>query len=146
MAAANKTYLKKTQQEVVVKVEGDATNNVATIDLDVDLVASTEAAGAAGTQVVNIVGMQWTGAAGGVITIQRNTTVVAILQANSAGELDFGGQMMTPENTNNTSDIVVTISGAAAQCWLRLRKSAGYNTKIQPEQYGIYDDTTSTSA
>lgn len=146
MAAANKTYLKKTQQEVVVKIQGDATNSDATIDLDIDLVASTETAGSAGTQVVNIVGLQWTGAANGVVTITRNSVVIAVLQANASGELDFGGQMMTPENTQNTQDIVVTISGAAAQCWLRLRKSAGYNTKIQPEQYGIYDDQTSISA
>lgn len=142
--AVTKTVLKKTQTEAIVKVAGTAT--AATIDLDVDIVATSEAAGTAGTQLVNISTVQWTGAAGGVITITRNSVVIMTLQANAAGCLDMTGQEMIPDSVENDSDIVVTISGAQAECWLRLRKVAGYNTKIQPEQYGIYDDETSTSA
>lgn len=142
--AVNKTVLKKTQTEAVVKVAGTADS--ATIDLDVDLVAATELAGTAGSQLVNITSLQWAGASGGTITITRNSVVIATLQANAAGELDFGGQMMVPDTVENDQNIVVTISGAQAECWMRLRKAAGYNTKIQPEQYGIYDDQTSISA
>ena len=138
------TILKKTQTEAIVKVAGTAA--AGTIDLDVDLVASTESAGTAGTQLVNISAVQWTGAAGGIITISRNSVVIMTLQANASGNLDMTGQEMIPDSVENDSDIVVTISGAQAECWLRLRKVAGYNTKIQPEQYGIYDDETSTSA
>jgi hypothetical protein len=142
--AVTKTVLKKTQTEAVVKVAGTADS--ATIDLDVDLVAATELAGTAGSQLVNITSLQWAGASGGTITITRNSVVIATLQANAAGELDFGGQMMVPDTVENDQNIVVTISGAQAECWMRLRKAAGYNTKIQPEQYGIYDDQTSISA
>jgi len=138
------TILKKTQTEAIVKVAGTAA--AGTIDLDVDLVASTESAGTAGTQLVNISAVQWTGAAGGVITITRGSVVIMTLQANASGNFDMTGQEMIPDSVENDSDIVVTISGAQAECWLRLRKVAGYNTKIQPEQYGIYDDETSTSA
>lgn len=142
--AVNKTVLKATQLEAVVKVEGTAA--AATIDLDVDLVASTEAAGTAGTQLVNIAGVMWTGASGGQIQITRDSVIIATLQAAPAGYLDFAGQSMINDNIENDQNIVVTISGAQAECWLKLRKVAGYNTKVQPEQYGIYDDVTSTTA
>lgn len=142
--ATAKTVLKKTQTEAIVKVAGSGAAE--TIDLDVDIVASTETAGSAGTQEVQITGVTWTGAAGGVITITRNSVTIMTLQANNQGHIDFLQSGMFPDNVENDQNIVVTISGAQAECWLRLRKSAGYNTKIQPEQYGIYDDQTSTSA
>ena len=34
--------------------------------------------------------------------------------------------MFPPESTENTSNIVVTISGGQAECWIRLRKVSGY--------------------
>lgn len=143
--AVVKTVLKKTQTEAVVKVQGTAA--AATIDLDVDLVASTEAAGTAGTQEVQITGVTWSGASSGVVTITRNSvTIMTLLCTGGPGHLDFTGEEMIPDSIENDQNIVVTISGAQAECWLRLRKSAGYNTKIQPEQFGIYDDQTSTSA
>lgn len=142
--AVNKTVLKATQLEAVVKVEGTAA--AATIDLDVDLVAATEAAGTAGSQLVNIAGVMWTGATGAQIQITRDGVIIATLQAAPAGYLDFAGQSMINDNIENDQNIVVTISGAQAECWLKLRKVAGYNTKIQPEQFGAYDDPTSTTA
>lgn len=142
--AVTKTVLKKTQLESIVKVAGTAA--AATIDLDVDLVADSEAAGTSGTQRVNIVGVVWTGASGGVITITRNSVVIMTLQAAPFGVIDFSGQQMISDSIENDEDVVVTISGAQAECWLRLRKVAGYNTKIQPEQFGSYDDPTSTTA
>jgi hypothetical protein len=62
------------------------------------------------------------------------------LQANAAGALYFDGQTMIPENIEEASDIVVTISGAQAECWLKLRKVSGYKTTIEPEQFGPYDN------
>jgi len=138
-----KTILKNTNQESVVKVAGTAA--AATIDLDVDLIANTQDK-SGDTQTVNIVGLVWTGATDGIISITRNNVVVATLQSNAAGALDFAGQQMIPETVNNTSDIVVTISGAQAECWLRLRKVDGYATKVETATYGSYDDETRVGA
>ena len=141
--AVVKTVLKNVNQEAVVKVAGTA--DAATIDLSTDLVASTQALDG-NTQTVNIVGLVWTGAANGIITITRNSVVIATLQANAAGALDFAGQQMIPETIGNTQDIVVTISGAQAECWLRLRKVSGYATKVEYATYGSYDDETRVGA
>lgn len=68
------------------------------------------------------------------------------LQANAAGMLYFDGQTMPPESIEDSSDVVVTISGAQAECWLKLRKTAGYKTTIEPEQFGHYDDPSVAGA
>jgi hypothetical protein len=106
--AVTKTVLKNTNQESVVKVAGTAA--AATIDISTDLLASTQALDGA-TQTVNIIGLVWTGATDGIITITRNSVVITTLQANAAGMLFFDGQSMIPDTIQNTSDIVVTISG-----------------------------------
>lgn len=137
--AVTKTVLKNTNQESVVKVAGTAA--AATIDLSVDLLASTQALDGA-TQTVNIIGLVWTGATDGIITITRNSVVIATLQANAAGMLYFDGQSMIPDTIQNTSDIVVTISGAQAECWLRLRKVGGFATKVETAVFGSYDNET----
>lgn len=146
--AVTKTVLKKTQTEAVVKVAGTpASTPAATIDLDTDLVASTEAAGTAGTQEVQITGVTWSGVTGSSWSISRNGVVImSLLCTGGPGHLDFTGEEMIPDSIENDQDIVVTVAGGQAEVWLRLRKSAGYNTKIQPEQFGIYDDQTSTSS
>ena len=141
--AVAKTVLKNVNQETVVKVAGTAA--AATIDLDVDLLASTQAADGS-TQTVNIIGLVWTGATDGIIQVSRNSVVIATLQANAAGSLEFGGQAMIPETINNTSDIVVTISGAQAECWIRLRKVSGYKTKVEYSTYGAYEDESRVGA
>ena len=140
--AVVKTILKNTNTEAVVKVAGTA--QAATIDLDVDLLPATQAA--SGTQRVNIAGVTYTGAASGVITISRNSVVIMTLLANTNGNLDFTGQDMIPDSVGNDQDIVVTISGAQAECWLRLKKVEGYVSKIEPEQFGIYDNTAAAGS
>lgn len=137
--AVTKTVLKNTNQESVIKVAGTAA--AATIDLSVDLLASTQALDGA-TQTVNIIGLVWTGATDGIITITRNSVVITTLQANAAGMLYFDGQSMIPDTIQNTSDIVVTISGAQAECWLRLRKVGGFATKVETAVFGSYDNET----
>jgi hypothetical protein len=134
------TFLKKTHGEVVVKVAGTpATTPSSTINLTTDLLATGQEVDGA-TQTVNIVGVTWTGASASVVTITRNNVTVMTLQADAAGALEFGGQMMLPDTTSNTSPIVVTVSGTQAECWLRLRKVGGYKTRIEPDQFGIYDN------
>jgi hypothetical protein len=141
--AVTKTVLKNTNQESVVKVAGTAA--AATIDISSDLLASTQALDGA-TQTVNIVGLVWTGATDGIITITRNSVVIATLQANAAGMLYFDGQSMIPDTIQNTSDIVVTISGAQAECWLRLRKVGGFASKVETAVFGAYDDQTAVGS
>jgi hypothetical protein len=141
--AVTKTVLKNVNQETVIKVAGTAA--AATIDLQTDVLASTQELDGA-TQTVNIVGLIWTGAAGGIVEVSRNSVVIATLQANAAGALEFGGQAMIPETIQNTSDIVVTISGAQAECWIRVKKVSGYKTKVEYSTYGAYEDETRVGA
>lgn len=135
--AVVKTIMKKTHQEAIVKVAGTAA--AGTIDLSADLVAAGQALDG-DTQKVSITGVTWAGATNGVITITRNSIVIMTLQANAAGMLYFDGQSMVPDNIEEASDIVVTISEAQAECWLKLRKVSGYKTTIEPEQFGPYDN------
>lgn len=141
--AVTKTILKNTNQETVIKVAGTAAAE--TIVLDTDLVASTQVA-EGDTQTVNIVGLVWTGATDGIIQISRGGIIITTLQANAAGALEFAGQQMVPDSIANTSDIVVTISGAQAECWIRVRKISGYATKVETATYGAYDDETRVGA
>lgn len=142
--AVTKTVLKNTQQESIVKVAG--TDGSATVDLSVDLLmAAQELDGS--TQTVNIVGVMWSGATGGQIQITRNSTVVKTMVAESGDYHDYSGQDMCPETTENTSDVVVTISGAQAECWLKLRKVAGFKSKSgEYAQYGAYEDEARVGA
>lgn len=133
--AVVKTILKKTHQEAVVKVAGTAA--AGTVALATDLLPTGQALDG-GTQTVNIVSISWSGSAEGVITVTRNSVVIMTL--TSSGQLDFTGQAMIPDTIENTSDIVVTISGGQAECWMRLRKVGGYKTTVEPEQFGIYDN------
>lgn len=132
-----KTIVRKVHQEAVVKVAGTAA--AATIDLATDLVAAGQVA-TEGSQSVSIVGVSWSGAADGVITITRNSVVIMTLQSNSTNTLLFDGQTMPPDAINSTHNIVVTISGAQCECWLKLRKLSGYQTTVEPEQFGPYDN------
>ena len=141
--AVVKTILKNSEQEAVVKVQGTAGN--ATIDLSVDLLRSNQALDG-DTQSVSISGLQWSGATDGIISITRNSVVVATLQTTAAGALEMNGQMMIPDSTESTSDIVVTISGAQSELWMRLKKNSGYKTKVEPATYGAYDDPTRVGA
>jgi hypothetical protein len=141
--AVVKSILKNVAQEAVVKVSG--TNETATITLATDLLSVGQALDGA-TQSVVIAGVTWTGAIGGVVTITRDSVVVMTLQANAAGFLDFSGQCMIPDNTGATSDLAVAVSGAQAECWLRLRKVGGYKTMVENATYGSYDDPTRVGA
>lgn len=135
--AVTKTVLKNTNQESVVKVAGTAA--ASTIDLSVDLLAGTQALDGE-TQAVNIVGVQWVGLPNATITISRNGTNVLTLPGGGGDSLDFANGQGYAETTANTSDIVVTIAGAEAQCYLTLRKVSGYATKVETATFGAYDN------
>ena len=137
--AVTKTVLKSTDAEVVVKVAG--TDGSATISLATDTPAANQVVDGS-TQTVNITGLSWTGAANSQIQIVRNSVIVATVIGETAAQFDFAGQMMTPDTTQNTKDLVVTISGAQAECWIRLKKIGGYKSKIETAIFGSYDDPT----
>lgn len=129
------TILRKTPQKVAVKVAGGA--GADTIALATDLLHPTEVV--SGTPTVNILGLHWTGAANGVATITRDNTIIATLTGATAGELLFSDSEFT-DNVNNTSNIVVTISGGQMEVWMLLRKQSGYTSKIETAQFGSYDN------
>lgn len=135
---ATKRVLRLTQTEAVVKVDG-AVGSV-TIDLDVDLLLPNEEI--VGTPEVNIVAMQVSGKPDSVLSVARNSENLWDLQGVS-GEcvnlLEIGGVVDT---TNNTSDIVVTSSGAEGQLLLKLRKFKGYRPTIRPAETGNEDPVT----
>ena len=122
--ATVKTIFKKTYGEALVKVAGTASEE--TISLATDLLSTNSELEDGGTPTVNIAAVAWTGVPTGVITITRNSIIVMTLNAGASGFLDFGGQIFPPDPIENTSDIVVTISGGQAECWIRLRKVSGY--------------------
>ena len=142
--AVTKTVLKASEAEAVVKITG-AAGDTATISLAEDILAATQEAGN-GDQTVYISGLQWTGAVAGVATITRNSVIIATLNAGAAGALEMSGQMMIPDTTESTSDIVVTIAGGQTEVWLRLKKVDGYRTTVEYGKYGSYDDETIVGA
>lgn len=133
-----KQIVRNTHGEAVVKVYG-AASTTETINLATDLLNTGLILDGA-TQTVSITGVTWTGGADGIVTISRNSVATMTLQANAAGMLLFDGQTMPPDTTNSTFNIVVAISGAACECWLKLRKVSGYKTTIEPATFGSYDD------
>ena len=137
-----KSFLKISDSEAVIKITGVA-GDTDTITLDTDLLhGETQRPDDAIPPTVDITGMAWTGAVNGVIQIERNSEIIATLQAGAAGYLEFTGQYMTPDTTNNTYDIVVNITGGQSELWLRVRKVAGYKSTIEDGWYGSYDDPT----
>jgi len=136
--AVVKSFLKLTESESVVKVAGTA--GAATISLATDLLRSTEALTVGGTPTATIRTLTWSGAAAGVITITRNGVTVFTLLSAACGQLDFGGQFCVADNTEATSDIVVTISGGQAEVLLRVAKVTGYSSKIETSQFSVYDN------
>jgi hypothetical protein len=141
--AVVKTVLKKAHQEAVVKVAGTAA--AATISLASDLLHTNQALTSGGTPTVNIVGAHWTGAATSAITVVRGGVTILSIVADQPNNFDFEGLGFV-DTVGNTSDIVVTISGAEAAVYLRLRKIAGYDDKVETGIYGSYDDITRIGA
>ena len=135
--AVTKTILKNTNNETIIKIAGTADG--ATIDLQTDCLASTQEL-SGGTQTVNIAGVQWVALADASITITRNSTNILTLPGGGADSIDFAAGQGFVDTINNTSDIIVTIAGAEAQCYLVLRKVGGYATKVETAVFGAYDN------
>ena len=132
--AVTKTVLKLHQQEAVVKVAGTAAS--ATIDLDVDLLPSSQTVG---TPEVSIVGYHINAMSGATVTVTRNSVNVLTIPGPNVDTVQFNN-MGFSDDIENDQDISVTIAGAEAQLYLILRKTAGYNNKIETATYGAHDD------
>lgn len=98
------------------------------------------------TQRVNITALTWSGAANGVVAITRNGVTIATLQANSPNFLEFEGQDMVNDSVSNDQDITVTISGAQAECWIKMKKVSGWKGTLETAVYGSYDDPIAAGA
>lgn len=141
--AVTKTILKNTNNEAVVKIAGTADG--ATINLSTDLVATTQAVDGA-TQTVNIAGVHWVGLPNATITITRNSVNILTLPGGGADYMEFAAGAGFVDSIENTSNIIVNIAGAEAQCYLVLRKVSGYATKVETVVYGAYDDVSRVGA
>jgi hypothetical protein len=140
--AVTKTILKNTNQETIVKIGGTAGS--ATIDLQTDCLASTQALDGA-TQRVEICTAIVTGLLSSAVTIVRNSVPVLAFAGENSAIFDFEGQGFR-DNTEVTSDIVVNIAGAEAHVILTLRKTGGYATKVETATFGSYDDKTAVGS
>lgn len=141
--AVVKTVLKLSERDAVVKVAGDAGSQ--TIDLRTDLKRSNEFVNGQ-TQRVAISGVQWTGTIDAVVTVVRNDVTIMTLNCGASGSLEMQGQMMIPDDIQDDKDIVITITGTAAECWLRLKKTDGYTSGSESSVYGQYDDPNRVGA
>lgn len=134
--AVTKTILKLTERDAVVKVAGGAGS--ATVDLQTDLKRTNEVLGT--SQLVPITGVQWTGSVDAVVTIARNGVTIMTLNCAALGQLEMQGQMMVPDTIEQDKDITITVTGAAAEVWIRLKKTSGYTSGVETSVYGQYDN------
>ena len=134
--AVTKTILKNHNQATIVKVGGTAGS--ATIDLQTDLLAATQALDGA-TQTVNIASVTVTGLLGSGITVTRGGVPVLAFAPENSAKIQFNESGFV-DTQNNTDDLVVTVTGAEAHIILTLHKSAGYASKVETATYSIYDN------
>lgn len=129
---ANKRILRLTNTEALVKFDGSPGS--VTLNLATDLKLPTE--DIVGTPTVNITFMAVSGKLDSTVSISRGGVNLWDLQSNAStylNLLDIGG---TSDSTNNTADIVATISGAEGQLVMKVRKVSGYKTKIRSAENG----------
>ena len=128
-----KTLLRLTDKSASVKISDIAE----TITLAVDLKKANEVI--AGTPTVSLYRVYATGN----FDISRGSVVLKSTSGQML-DLDFS-QMECVDNSAATVDLVVT-PAAGVQVYLVLRKEGGYQSMIQPEQFGQYDNTASATA
>lgn len=138
----SKTVLNLTNTLAVVKVVGTDT-----INLNTDLLLPTEILDSSVTDEnplqgsqpmkVGIIGIQW--AATTATTITRDG--VELFNLPFSGTIDLSMGRAAVDYTKADKDIVVNNTGGGT-CIIYLRKAGGYLSKIEPEYFGQYDDTT----
>lgn len=151
MATTAAVVQKVTDSEAIVKVSGNTIGPV-TINIATDILAANQIVyPVGGTPVANIIGFQWAGDSGATYRIDRGSTRVATLLADNGNFLDFV-ELFPAENTNNTSNITVTIvktdgtTAVQGELWIRIRKVSGYASKIETAVYSVYDNLTAVGS
>jgi hypothetical protein len=143
MAATRTTIIRNTNQETIIKYEGSSVDTAATIDIST-LTATTQARNS-DTPTVNIVKFIASGLLTGGVTVVRNSVTILAAAPENAPVLDLT-QNGISDSVQNTSNIVITTTGAASTGYLVLRKLAGWSTKVEDATYGAYDDPTRVGA
>lgn len=143
MAATRTTIIRNTNLETIIKYEGSSTDTAATIDIST-LAATTQARNS-DTPTVNIVKFIATGLLTSGVQIVRNGVSVLAAAPENAPMIDLTQDRIS-DNIQNTSNIVITTTGAASTGYLVLRKIAGWNTKVETATYGAYDDESRVGA
>jgi len=143
MAATRTTIIRNTNLETIIKYEGSSTDTAATIDIST-LAATTQARNS-DTPTVNIVKFIATGLLTSGVQIVRNGVSVLAAAPENAPTIDLTQDRIS-DNIQNTSNIVITTTGAASTGYLVLRKIAGWNTKVETATYGAYDDESRVGA
>ena len=131
-----KRILKQTETLTVVKVWG--TNITETISLNSDLLSSTMTIDGTPRANIAFVTCYTDPNPTDKVTITRNSVPVLILYG--VDQIDFSGNFGISEDTENASNLVITITGSGG-VYLNLRKVSGYASKIETAQYSVYDDT-----
>lgn len=137
------TTIKNTNLETIIHFDTVLAES-GTISL-ASLGATTQARNS-DTPTVNIVKFICSGQLGAGTRITRNGKNIIAVAPENVPVLDLNSNGIS-DNTNNTSDIVVVNDAAKPVTgYLVLRKVAGWSTKVEPEQYGSYDDVTRVGA
>jgi len=143
MAATRTTIIRNTNLETIIKYEGSSVDTAATIDIST-LAATTQTRNS-DTPTVNIVKFMCTGLLTAGVQIVRNGVSVLAAAPENAPMIDLTQDRIS-DNIQNTSNIVITTTGAASTGYLVLRKIAGWNTKVETATYGAYDDESRVGA
>ena len=143
MAAVRTTIIRNTNYETIIKYEGSSSDTAATIDIST--LASAVQARNSDTPTVNIVKLIASGLLTSGVLITRNGINILAAAPETAPVIDLT-QNGISDNLQNTQNIVITCSGAASTGYLVLRKVLGWDSEVEYEKYGAYDDETRVGA
>jgi hypothetical protein len=143
MAAVRTTIIRNTNYETIIKYEGSSADTAATIDIST--LASAGQARNSDTPTVNIVKLIASGLLTSGVLITRNGINILAAAPETAPVIDLT-QNGISDNLQNTQNIVITCSGSASTGYLVLRKLLGWDSEVEYEKYGAYDDETAVGA
>ena len=124
--AVTKTIIKLSNTEAVIRISGVA-GDTATIILDSDLLLPLEYLNNDPIQV-NIGAVYCAGVKGGYASLIRNNLTILNVANKSLEPTHLLGEPFVPDSINNTSNIVVTITGQQSQVYIYLKKVSGFTS------------------
>jgi hypothetical protein len=142
MAAIRFDTLRNTNQETIIKFAGGS-GDTGTITI-ANIGAGSQARNS-DTPIVNMVRIIASGLTNSNLTITRNSIPIFYGSPGAVVELEFISNGFS-DSVNNTSDLAFTIGTAGVTGYITLRKLAGWDTKVEDNVYGAYDDPTRVGA